>query len=355
MQTDFHHGATYALARIAGFPRAAAEIIAYSAQYVDDATNTGLVRFQNGALYERFATAHRMLDYRNFRELANHRVWVPFHFLPGNCGLPAGEDPDGEFAEKLVCKPNSPVALDMVSAAICGRHEPYALHRLGITMHVYADTWAHAGFSGLSHAHNEVSDVYTADGRLDERLMERLKGYFVGEALPLGHGPVLSYPDRPWLVWAYTDGRQRRIYRDNPAIYLEAAEHVLVALRRYLAGDPSAAVPGLSSRDRDVLHTLIVQCRDPDERARHASWLSAIGDGSFSFGADPGLTYTAKGVGSWKYAALSTEREVDAEQEVYPFHTGFLSSDWKRFHDAAQVHRLHLITTILPRYGICAA
>lgn len=355
MQTDFHHGATYALARLAGFPREAAQIVATAAQYVDDATNSGLVRFDNGALYERLATAHRMLDYRNFRELANHRVWVPFHFLPGNQGLPAGQNPTGEFADKLICTPDSPVARDMVAAAIAGRHEGFALHRLGITLHVYADTWAHAGFSGVSHAHNEVSEVRTAEGHTDAPLMERLKGYFVGEALPLGHGPVLSYPDRPWLIWGYTDGRGRRVYRDNPAIYLEAAEHMLVALRRYLAGDAAAVVPGLSGRDRDVIRTLLVQCRDPDERVRHASWLSAIADGSFSFGADPGLTYTAKGEGSWKHAALGTTREVDDGDEIMPFHRSFLSSDWKRFHDAAQVHRLHLITSILPRYGVCGA
>lgn len=355
MQTDFHHGATYALARIAGFPRPEAEIIAYSAQYVDDATNAGLVRFQNGALYERLATAHRMLDYRNFRELANHRVWVPFHFLPGNRGLGPGEDPRGTFADKLVCTPDSPVARDMISAVIGGRQEPYALHRLGIALHVYADTWAHQGFSGISHAHNEVRDVRGPDGKTDHSLVERLKGSFIGEALPLGHGPALSYPDRPWLVWSYTNGLGRRVERDNPAIYLDAADHMLQALRRYRAGDPRAQAEGLTGSDRDAFVALIAQCRDPDERVRHAAWLSAIGDGTFSFGADPGVTYTAKGLGSWKYQALSTAAEVDDDQDTYPFQPAFLTSHWKHFHDAAQVHRLHLLTSILPRYGVCAA
>jgi hypothetical protein len=38
MQIDFHHAVTYLCARMAGFAAAEAEIIAYSAQYVDDAT-----------------------------------------------------------------------------------------------------------------------------------------------------------------------------------------------------------------------------------------------------------------------------------------------------------------------------
>jgi hypothetical protein len=32
-----------------------------------------------------------------------------------------------------------------------------------------------------------------------------------------------------------------------------------------------------------------------------------------------------------------------------------MHSDWKRFHDALQVHRLQVLHEILPRYSICAA
>lgn len=355
MQIDFHHGLTYALARIAGFGRAEAQIVATANQYVDDATNDGLVRFQNGALYLRMATAHRMLDYRNFEALANHRVWLPFHFLPGNAGKAAGAPVEGPFVLRLVCTPNSPVAQDMIAATIQARAEPYALHRLGIALHIYMDTWAHQGFAGVSHEVNQVSEVRGPDGALDESLPRRLANYFMGEALPLGHGPALSYPDRPWMVWSYTNGLGHRVERDNPAIYLDAAHHLLMAMRRYLAGDPQAVVEGLSERDADAVRALIAQCCDTDPVARHGSWMSALADGTFSFGRDEGVTYVAKGEGSWKHAALGTLREKDVEGEVHPFRPDFFTSDWKRFHDAAQVHRLHLLTSIFPRYGICAA
>lgn len=71
MQIDFHHGVTYVTARLAGFDDREAEIVAYAAQYVDDATNSGLIGFTNGAMYKRISSAHRTLDYRNFKELAN--------------------------------------------------------------------------------------------------------------------------------------------------------------------------------------------------------------------------------------------------------------------------------------------
>ena len=80
MQIDGHHTLTYIAARLAGFAHTKASIIAYSAQYVDDATNAGKLHFKNGAMYQRISSAHKMLDYRNTDELANHQVWIPFHF-----------------------------------------------------------------------------------------------------------------------------------------------------------------------------------------------------------------------------------------------------------------------------------
>ena len=69
MQIDGHHTMTYIAARLAGFSKPKASIIAYSAQYVDDATNSGVIKFDNEAMYQRISSAHRMLDYRNSDEL----------------------------------------------------------------------------------------------------------------------------------------------------------------------------------------------------------------------------------------------------------------------------------------------
>lgn len=354
MQIDFHHGVTYVLARLAGFEHGAAETIAYAAQYVDDATNGGCVTFDNGAMYARISSAHRMLDYRNLQELANHRVWIPFHFLPGNCGLPAGEEPRGKFIERLICTPDSPVARDMVRAAIDARGQANGLERLGVAMHVYADTWAHQGFAGVNHAQNSAEMVTDGEGAPDVRLLDRLTSYFVGEALPLGHGAVLSNPDHPWLQWGYTNGRGQVIRRDNPRDFLAAAEAMFKAMRRFRLGDADAAVGGLAAADRARIDGMLRSLRDPEGEVRHAAWLDAIGRGEFSFGrASP--VYIAKGEGSWKYAALGTTAEVDDEDEVFVYSPAFLRSQWKRFHDALQEHRFDVLHRILPHYGICAA
>jgi hypothetical protein len=354
VQIDFHHGATYVIARLAGFDHLDAEVVAYAAQYVDDATNGGLIAFDNGAMYKRMSSAHRTLDYRNFRELANHRVWIPFHFLPGNGGLPAGQEPPGKFIEKLICVPDSPVARDMVALTIAARGAASGLHRLGIAMHVYADTWAHQGFAGVNHRVNAAHDLVGADGEPDHDLLSRLMNRFVSGALPLGHGAVLSNPDKPWLVWGYTNGRGDVIARDNPTDFMLAADAMCRAMRRYRVGDADADVPGLLPRDRGVMNEMIRGIEDDDGDARHMQWLEAIAGGAFSFGRGAPL-YVDKGEGSWKCDALGTTEEHDLDDAVFPYTPEFMRSHWKMFHDALQEHRFDVLHHVLPRYGICAA
>ncbi len=354
MQIDFHHGVTYVVARLAGFDHDSANIVAYSAQYVDDAINAGLIRFDNGALFSRISSAHKMLDYRNFKELANHYVWVPFHFLPGNGGLPADQDPPGTFIEKLICRPNSYVAQDMVRECINQRHHPYGIYRLGVTMHVYADTWAHQGFAGISHRVNEATCLIDQQGQPDHKLGNRLKNFFIGEALPLGHGTVLSNPDKPFLRWGYTNGRGEKIVRDNPSDFLAAADWMCQAMQRYRLGNPEAMVPGLQESDKRRIAELFETIRDEKGEVRHQRWLAAIADGMFSFGPAT-VTYTSKGKGSWKYEALKTESAVDRDNEVFPYSPAFLTSHWKLVHDALQAHRFYIVHELLPKYKICIA
>jgi hypothetical protein len=349
MQVDFHHGVTYVLARLAGFGPGDASIIAASSQYVDDAVESGAVTFDNGAMYKRISSAHKMLDYRNCEELASHLVWVPFHFLPGNGGCPAGQDPDGTFIRKVVCVPNSPVAQDVLRWSIAQGRLPYGLYRLGITMHVYADTWAHQGFAGVNHVINHATDLAGPDGKPDDSLADKLKNYFLNTALPLGHGAVLSNPDKPFLVWSYTNGLGERVQRDNPRDYLEACDCMVRAMQRFRAGDDQAPAAGPRNADRDMLDRLLRTITHPDGTDRHVAWLSAIEQGAFSFGPEK-VSYVGEGEGSWKHQALG-----EASGGKYAYRPEFLGSHWKRFHDALQAHRFDVLHHILPAYGICAA
>ena len=349
MQLDFHHTATYVLARLAGFEAKQAEIVAYAAEYVDDATDDAAILFDNGARYSRISSAHRTLDYRNFESLAASRVWLPFHFLPGNMGLPAGEVPEGSFIDRLVTIPNSSVAQDMLRATIADRSSDHALHRLGIAMHTFADTWAHQGFAGVQHVVNAATHLTGPNGEPDDGLIDRVQGYFVNNALPLGHGTVLSHPDRPFLVWAYTNGRGERITRNNPDDYVDAAEQMCRAMQCFREGSLDANVPGLPAKDRYTIQRLLREVRRDTAQERHDVWLQEIEQGSFSFGAEK-LTLVLEGEGSWEHAALG-----EPHDGKHHYEESFLRSDWKRFHDALILHRYDVIYRILPRYGICTA
>ncbi len=354
MQIDFHHATTYVVAREAGFSHDDADIIAYAAQYVDDATTSGTVYFDNRAVYNRFSSAHKMLDLRNTEELANHYVWMPFHFLPGNGGLAADQNPNGSFIEKIICKPNSPVAQEMVRDAILENDRDYSLHRLGVTMHVYADTWAHQGFAGVMHDVNEVEDAEETDdsGVYAKGLADILRDVLDDTIPPLGHGRAQTFPDMPFLKWTYQNGRGETISRDNTSDFLEAAEQMCIAMRRYLKGNPNAKVKGLGSDTRKQIERMFLTTIFEDGDQRHQSWLAAIRNGEFTACGKVDINdYFARGNDSWKADALGTSFDLPVHQ--YKAH--FLKSQWKLFHDALQAHRFNVVYNILPKYGICAA
>jgi hypothetical protein len=357
MQIDGHHTMTYIAARLAGFSKPKASIIAYSAQYVDDATNSGVIKFDNEAMYRRISSAHRMLDHRNSDELANHQVWIPFHFLPGNGGKPAGQNPGNRFIRKLVCFPDSYVARDMLRVCVADAGKPYGLHRLGITMHVYADTWAHQGFAGLNHKINEVSNIVSNNKSLDKSFLNKIASYFLSESFPLGHGAALSHPDRPSLIWEYKNGLGEKVKRDNQQIFMDAVDKMCRAMQCFNQRDLKMdleSMPGLPAADAKKILSLIKNIKGDSGEVRHQKWLEEINKGSFSFGPEK-VTYVRKGKGSWKHKSIGQLAAADTGRETFTFKDSFMKSDWKHFHDALQAHRLDILHDVLPRYGICAA
>jgi hypothetical protein len=393
MQIDGHHAGTYVCARLAGFTDAEAKTIAYAAQYVDDATNEGVIQFANSEfLYMRIASAHSMIDPSNLMDAKNHLAWLPFHFLPGNDQLPAGQTPVGGELTQMACKPDSPVARDMLRRTLADKGTARGLHRLGIAMHVYADTFSHQGFIGALSPGNICEKPTSGDLSLDKRIKDASKKelweriwnglktvlifFWISTVMmirerkslirywrdifktnPLGHAAADTFPDQPFLKWSYQDWSGTTVHRDNPKIFMEAFEMMTKAMQAWRADDRTMNLSmhsGINKGDAISLERLVLGFRDPKGKERHLQWLDAIRKGAFSFGAE-NVEYVAKDAGSWKEAALGTVKKRDNGYELYPFSTAFLSSDWKLFHDALQAHRLDIVHEILPSYGICAA
>jgi hypothetical protein len=370
VQIDFHHAVTYVVARWAGFPAVEAEIVAHSAQYVDDATTSGEIWFDNGGSYERISSAHKIYDYRNMGDLSNHRVWIPFHFLPGNLGEARPKRPPdlsrAEFVERSITRPNSQPARDIMSAVVLRQNRPYALHRLGIAAHVYCDTWAHQGFVGYRDRINLATEISANDAHHEKTFAQRFEDFFghglevaeekfIGESLPLGHGVVLSYPDRPYLVWSYRNGRGNLIERDNPAAFADAAANLHQWFCRYRdhakRGRDAIPMEYPLPDAFPVLAKMLAETNDERKQDRHAKWLRAIGDGTFGFSDE--LTYVESGPGSWRDVALGNADDA-ASSEDHPIACppAFFASHWKLFHDALQAHRFFVLYEMLPAYGI---
>ena len=363
VQIDFHHAVTYVALRLGGVDHDSASTVAHASQYVDDATTDGPLTFTTGERYVRVTSAHKTFDFRENSDYADNRlVWVPFHFLPGNETPPPGCEGEDAFLARMMCKPDSAVARSMVNDCILRKDLPFALHRLGIALHTYVDTWAHQQFVGvlcdlnkLSHLEVEPDPAYaTTRAYLDlTGGLARFKAFVAGH-LPVGHAAALTCPDMPFLKWSFTREKTgEKVRRDNPSDFLAAARGAFNVARRYVADDTTLADDELPAADCQIMDQMLRQTVSIDGEDRHPVWLDAIRRGAFSFGPAE-VTYVDQGAGSWKMTALNAD--PDDEQGIeFEFTPNFLRSDWKHFHDAVQYHRLFILHDLLPRVGLCAS
>ncbi|AMP40131.1 hypothetical protein CJO78_22130 (plasmid) [Ralstonia solanacearum] len=353
MNIDFHYGVIFILARTAGLTRNEAETVAHACQYVDDATTDGLLKFRDGQRFERFASAHGMIDYRNRVSADNRESWVPFHFVPGGDGT--------TFEDRLVCRPDSAIAQALVCDALARHKQDNALHRLGVTLHAYVDTWAHQGFSGIVSKHNHVENITVEGidhhgmlGRIAatiERVKDGIVANALSEFLPLGHGAAMAFPDQPWTAWHYTNGFGTVIVRNNLNDFVAAADKAYGAIHAFKDGKVNLNnTPALPAGTAAALRQLLAENRSEDAEVRLDAIQKAIRDGKFA-GVESLPPYIPKGTGSWKHVATGIVATDDGSKRP-EWQPAFETSDYRRFHDAVKEHRSTLLDVILPQHGL---
>jgi hypothetical protein len=171
MNLEFHYWIVLFLAKRAGLPYEEALTVAYSSQLVDDRTYPISICGSRGS-DELLATQ----SYSSSDESALRDVRLAFHFVPGSREEASALRLDGA-ACPLVVTPNGPRAKALLVSALKTRN-PY---RVGIALHAYADTWAHANFSGTIDSTN----AFVIDDPIP----------------PLGHAPALKRPDALNEIW----------------------------------------------------------------------------------------------------------------------------------------------------------
>jgi len=224
----------------------------------------------------------------------------------------------------------------------------YSLHRLGIILHVYADTWSHQNFMGIKHDMNDVKEVKG----ISKSVLKRLKQKVVDCWAPkIGHAQAATIPDEPYREWKYEDYKGRSLQISNQERSLDAARNCYTVISRFLKRFSqfwvSPVLPWESIEQR--IGELFSRQGELEERVKE--WQGAISNGTIGFepkGKDIALTYDDR---EWFRAAVTVITE-EKEKDRNVRNEGFETSHWKYFHDAAAFHRFHLLHELLPEYGI---
>jgi hypothetical protein len=347
MQTDMHYYGAYAMARAAGLRADVAQVIATAAEYVDDSDHIA-VTLADGTRVESRATAHHPSDRANTDPIDQRRTWVPFHFFPGNAGA--------SLDERLICTLDGPLAREMVAHHLTHAGQEYAVLLLGIAAHVYADTFSHYGFSGISSSWNHV-DTSSVDLRVrDAGILaylrdkaERFANQYIGDLVDLvglGHAVVATYPDRPYLSWSfkYRDGGRVSGLRDNPLTFTQSCEQL-----HRMFGDFNASLPGTygdpgAGRDFSAIRQAVadIVVLEATLEDRIAAWQEAAQSGRLyaNPGREPIPVYDTSDFDRDLQALSSYDLARAQGTLVYQFIT------------AAEVHRNYVLDDLLPRHGI---
>lgn len=360
MQLDMHYYGTYALARTAGLSPKICKIIATASQYVDDNAANYHIEFEDGGRIDAQATAHHLSSIKSNRDPEDQRqVWVPFHFLPGNEG--------DSFTERLICRKNSNIAKEMINHHLKYANQEVGPFLIGITAHIYADTFSHFGFSGVGSRWNRVdNDSFDFDG-LDPDIKDYITGKaeeffqrhgkggglianiksWLAETISgaLGHGAVATYPDRPYLKWGfqYEYPDKTPIERDNPKDFLDGCSALHQLFTRFGKISPTMSKGDgvlFSSIKKSVADILSFQGKKED---RIAKWRTAARKGRLGIKFQIPVYEPEK----WMKEGFQMKSGEDSEEA--------LGSNLYRFYQAASLHRQYLLRELLPDHKLVVA
>ena len=379
MQKDMHYFGTYAMARAAGLAPQVCQTIATAAEFVDDNGDRETIEFPDGGRLDFVPTAHHTTDIKNIDHHDQRLIWVPFHFIPGNEGR--------TISERLLCRKDSEIAREMVKHNLSLADKPFGFYLAGITAHVYADTFSHYSFSGVSSRWNKIDSssfvLVDVDPKISDHIerkatrfrkrygkemsdlpnirnpekwnhtlssaISKLKDRFVSSAAEslsggLGHGAAMTYPDRPYLRWQFDyEYRKKRSsgLRDNPATFLDACEklHGMFVLLGEQNQDAKRDGGRAFEDIQDTVARILATQARRDGRER--AWKNAAKAGELFVGAESILPYQGA---QWERGLDGLRKATDSRKA--------LDKPIFRFFQAAAAHRTFVLRDLLTRHGL---
>lgn len=228
MHKDFHLYGTFLAAMLAGYKQDDAKEIAFAAQKVDEfgedrseacPTVTGMY----GKPLKAFWGVYFRNQISQAVEISD--TWMPFHFIPKH----VIERRTTNISKAFACGCGEPM-MKVCDAITPQKGERGSLERIGITMHVLADSFAHRRFSGVT----------CFNPRIIEQIQIRYKNHTDGLGMghvPVwisgalsgifyyGHGAAGHVPDLAWAEYSYCwkyDEKSSARRRNNPEEFAEA-------------------------------------------------------------------------------------------------------------------------------------
>jgi len=325
----------------------AAQVIATSAEYIDD-SDVFQATLSDGTYVEAEATAHHPIDKQNIETVDQRKIWVPFHFLPGNVGE--------TLQEKLICRTDSKLAREMIDHNLTLANEDFCLELMGVTAHVYADTFSHYGFSGISSTVNRVvPESIKLNNIVSQNIENYIKNKFndftdkyikgqIADIVGLGHGSVGTYPDRPFLNWnfKYEDGRDSGT-RENKQTFLEACRQLHRVFTEFAEIRPNFIVEGIRKEFAEIEQTVSqVIATEGSMEDRIAAWQAAVTGGMIYNNSDnsPIPIYDNTGYDEDRDNLATFDRETVKSTSIY------------NFLEAAKAHRDFVLDELLPKYNL---
>ena len=355
------------MARAAGLKPDVCQTIATAAQFVDDNVKETAIEFADGGRLDIIPTAHPWYDFKNIEifERDQRIVWLPFHFLPGNEG--------DSISERFVCRKDSIIAQEMIGHCLSLIEKPFGFHLVGIATHVYADTFSHYGFSGVSSRWNKVngSSIKLTNDDRDEGAERRFRknhgatmdghrnwrqlfwdkfksGFAESSTGALGHSAVMNYPDYPYLEWKFSyehkEVKPRTSQRNNLVTYLEACEKLHGMFCRIAQDCPDAKID--QGRKFDSIREsvkAILGHQETDRNKRRVGWSEAAENGNLFEKPEPIPPYQGdKWKDDLKRLDGSEDSHVALDEPVF------------RFFQAAETYRAYVLRDLLPLHGLVA-
>jgi len=274
MDKNYHYFAVKAIAHTAGFGEAEAQAIATYSQYVDDYNETKPRIFEdvpkravpfcihdpkkNKWTLLSVTTCLGWTDYYAYMQEEKQRnITVPFHFITKNplseytCFGEHDKDRHTLRVEKADMK-GSTRFVPLISAMLCRARDQLwikwnneTIMRIGMLLHIFADTHSHQSFSGFWGWENH-SWIYQVKDKKDKKdITKKYNRNFYYTLPSIGHANVNTSPDDSFAIISlaqkkdeHDDKYSKTISKDNTERFLLLSREILDYLRICLRKNP---------------------------------------------------------------------------------------------------------------------